>query len=157
MFTQLNALLGFNRTMTILGIPQVKAFLNGIKVPGILRFSTFVAKVVGITLCVTAGMPAGREGPMVQAGAIIASGFARGSSKFFHFLPTIYSGFDNPRDRRDFVSMGAAAGESLADREFLIQCHLIVPIYQVLRPLLMHQLVAYFFHSKKFRHFGRFR
>jgi H+/Cl- antiporter ClcA len=73
-----------------------------------------VAKTVGITVCVTSGMPAGREGPMVHAGSILAAGLARGYSDALPFLPGIYNGFDNTRDRRDFVSMGAAAGVAAA-------------------------------------------
>ncbi|GMH49429.1 hypothetical protein TrLO_g4690 [Triparma laevis f. longispina] len=96
------------------GIPQVKAYLNGNQVPGILRFKTLVAKVLGITLCVTSGMPAGREGPMVHTGSILAAGLARGYSDYFPCLPNMYTGFDNTRDRRDFVSMGAAAGVAAA-------------------------------------------
>jgi len=96
------------------GIPQVKAYLNGNQVPGILRFKTLIAKVLGITLCVTSGMPAGREGPMVHTGSILAAGLARGYSDYFAWLPNIYTGFDNTRDRRDFVSMGAAAGVAAA-------------------------------------------
>jgi hypothetical protein len=50
------------------GIPHVKAFLNGCRLQGILKLRTLVAKVLGIACCVTIGMPAGREGPMVHAG-----------------------------------------------------------------------------------------
>ena len=96
------------------GIPQVKAYLNGNQVPGILRFKTLVAKVLGITLCVTSGMPAGREGPMVHTGSILGAGLARGYSDYFPCLPNMYTGFDNTKDRRDFVSMGAAAGVAAA-------------------------------------------
>lgn len=96
------------------GIPQVKAYLNGNQVPGILRMKTLIAKVVGISLCVTSGMPAGREGPMVHTGAILSAGLARGYSDYLPCLPGIYAGFDNTKDRRDFVSMGAAAGVAAA-------------------------------------------
>ena len=72
------------------GIPQVKAFLNGNQVPGILRMQTLIAKVLGITLCVSSGMPAGREGPMVHTGAILSAGFARGYSDYIPCLPAMY-------------------------------------------------------------------
>ena len=55
------------------GIPHVKAFLNGNRLDGAMRPRTLVAKVIGIICCVAVGMPAGREGPMVHAGAIIAN------------------------------------------------------------------------------------
>jgi hypothetical protein len=59
------------------GIPHVKSYLNGNKLPGVLRLRVLVAKVLGIACCVAAGIPVGREGPMVHAGAIIAAGLAR--------------------------------------------------------------------------------
>jgi len=73
-----------------------------------------IAKVLGITACVTSGMPAGREGPMVHTGSIIGAGLARGSSNMLPRLPHLFKGFDNSKDRRDFVSMGAAAGVAAA-------------------------------------------
>jgi len=55
------------------GIPHVKAYLNGNKLDGAFRLRSLVAKVAGIICCVASGMPAGREGPMVQSGAILAN------------------------------------------------------------------------------------
>lgn len=55
------------------GIPHVKAVLNGIRVPGTLSARTLGVKLVGITLVVASGVPAGREGPMVQVGAGVGS------------------------------------------------------------------------------------
>ena len=46
------------------GIPQVKAELNGVRVPGALDALTLAVKLIGITLVVASGLPAGREGPM---------------------------------------------------------------------------------------------
>lgn len=55
------------------GIPVIKATLNGVRVPGALSLQTLLVKLVGITLVVSSGMPAGREGPMVQVGSCIAA------------------------------------------------------------------------------------
>ena len=55
--------------MTLVHVSQVKAHLNGVRVPGLLRFTTLVAKVFGVTMVVSTGLPLGREGPMVHAGA----------------------------------------------------------------------------------------
>ncbi len=41
------------------GLPQLKAYLNGLRVPGLLRFHTLITKVVGITLVVSMGLPMG--------------------------------------------------------------------------------------------------
>ena len=66
------------------GIPHVKAYLNGNRLDGALRPRALVAKVIGITCCVATGMPAGREGPMVHTGAIIANIVGTGRSKWFN-------------------------------------------------------------------------
>eukprot|EP00658_Telonema_sp_P-2_P028072 TRINITY_DN2158_c0_g1_i14.p1 TRINITY_DN2158_c0_g1~~TRINITY_DN2158_c0_g1_i14.p1 ORF type:complete len:203 (+),score=61.98 TRINITY_DN2158_c0_g1_i14:282-890(+) len=39
------------------GIPEVKSRLNGIDMPGTLRLSTYIAKVLGMTCSVSAGLP----------------------------------------------------------------------------------------------------
>lgn len=55
------------------GIPEVKCFLNGLDIPRLVRFKTLVCKTVGIVFAVSAGLPVGKEGPMVHAGAIVAA------------------------------------------------------------------------------------
>ena len=97
------------------GIPHVKSYLNGNKLPGVLRLHTLVAKVLGISVCVAAGLPVGREGPMVHAGSIIAAYSAKLLSRFLKGrIGRDYGGFDNDYHRRKFVSMGAAAGVAAA-------------------------------------------
>ena len=53
---------------------MVKAELNGVRVPGALTAMTLAVKLTGVTLVVASGLPCGREGPMVQVGAIVGSG-----------------------------------------------------------------------------------
>jgi hypothetical protein len=99
------------------GIPHVKAFLNGNKIEGALRPRTLVAKAVGVCCSVAAGMPAGREGPMVQAGAIIANALPMcvvWCRRALGVDPTTVDDLQNDFDRRNFVSMGAAAGVAAA-------------------------------------------
>jgi H+/Cl- antiporter ClcA len=43
------------------GIPEVKCFLNGIHISGLLRFRTLVAKVIGIILSCSAGLALGKD------------------------------------------------------------------------------------------------
>ena len=90
----------------------MKAFLNGNSLDGALRPRTLVAKVLGISCTVATGMPAGREGPMVQAGAILANVVPLSCAS----LAKRWLGVDlmNDFDRRNFVSMGAAAGVAAA-------------------------------------------
>jgi len=94
------------------GIPHVKAFLNGNKIDGALRPRALVAKVLGISFSVAIGMPAGREGPMVQAGAILANVVPMSCSALVKRCLGV--DLQNDFDRRNFVSMGAAAGVAAA-------------------------------------------
>ena len=48
------------------GIPNIKAYLNGIQVPKVLRIETFFKKVGGVICSVAGGLPVGKEGPMVR-------------------------------------------------------------------------------------------
>ncbi|XP_062566796.1 H(+)/Cl(-) exchange transporter 7-like isoform X2 [Saccostrea cucullata] len=97
------------------GIPYIKSYLNGIKIPGLLTFRAFVAKTVGVVLSILGGLACGKEGPMAHSGSIIAAGFGRGrinlcNGKTFSF----YSVFRNDHEIRDFVAGGAASGVSSA-------------------------------------------
>ena len=42
------------------GIPAVKCYLNGIKIPFVVRFKTLVCKVVGVIFAVTGGLACGK-------------------------------------------------------------------------------------------------
>lgn len=42
------------------GIPQVKCYLNGIKIPRVVRFKTLVVKVVGVVSSVVGGLAVGK-------------------------------------------------------------------------------------------------
>mmetsp|Transcript_16300 Transcript_16300/g.37377 ORF Transcript_16300/g.37377 Transcript_16300/m.37377 type:complete len:802 (-) Transcript_16300:255-2660(-) len=79
------------------GIPEVKCYLNGIDLPNVLDFRTLFCKVIGVTCSVSAGLPVGKEGPMIHSGAIVAKTIASGAIK-------------NDRQLRDLVTCGAAAG-----------------------------------------------
>ena len=50
------------------GIPHIKAYLNGVNVPKLLRIETLSCKVMGVILSVVGGMPVGKEGPMIHSG-----------------------------------------------------------------------------------------
>ena len=50
------------------GIPHIKAYLNGVNVPKLLRIETLICKVFGVILSVAGGMPVGKEGPMIHSG-----------------------------------------------------------------------------------------
>jgi len=113
------------------GIPQVKCYLNGVKVPRIVRIKTLLVKSVGVTCSVLGGLAVGKvclleiliqflykanfkEGPMIHSGAVVAAGISQGKSttlaKDLHF----FNYFREDHEKRDFVSGGAAAGVAAA-------------------------------------------
>lgn len=92
------------------GIPQVKCFLNGVQIPGVVRLKTLLAKAVGVACSVGGGLSAGKEGPMIHSGAVVAAGISQGRCISLPFDLGIWEYFRNDREKRDFVSAGAAAG-----------------------------------------------
>uniref|UniRef100_A0A803L4Y9 Chloride channel protein n=1 Tax=Chenopodium quinoa TaxID=63459 RepID=A0A803L4Y9_CHEQI len=63
------------------GIPEVKAYLNGVDAPSILAPITLFVKIFGSVLGVSAGFVVGKEGPMVHTGACIANLLGQGGSR----------------------------------------------------------------------------
>jgi chloride channel 7 len=98
------------------GIPEIKCFLNGIDLPRVVRVKTLLCKVIGVTFSVAAGLPVGKEGPMVHSGAVVAAGISQGKTKFWGVDTSFskFSDFRNDREKRDFVACGAAAGVASA-------------------------------------------
>eukprot|EP00043_Microstomoeca_roanoka_P025293 m.8203 g.8203 ORF g.8203 m.8203 type:complete len:863 (-) comp5395_c0_seq1:405-2993(-) len=97
------------------GIPEVKCYLNGIKMPEVVRLKTLLAKTLGVMFSVTGGMTVGKEGPMIHSGAVVAAGLSQGKSTSIPFLNTRWlKQFRTDVEKRDFVSGGAAAGVSAA-------------------------------------------
>ncbi|KAA8584881.1 hypothetical protein FQN60_003575 [Etheostoma spectabile] len=68
------------------GIPQIKCYLNGVKIPRVVRLKTLVVKVSGVICSVVGGLAVGK----------------------------IFEYFRRDTEKRDFVSAGAAAGVSAA-------------------------------------------
>ncbi|KAJ9671249.1 hypothetical protein PVL29_027302 [Vitis rotundifolia] len=98
------------------GIPEVKAYLNGIDAHSILAPSTLFVKIFGSILGVSAGFVVGKEGPMVHTGACIASLLGQGGSRKYHLTWSWLKYFKNDQDRRDLITCGAAAGVAAAFR-----------------------------------------
>ncbi|XP_043216105.1 H(+)/Cl(-) exchange transporter 7-like isoform X1 [Amphibalanus amphitrite] len=92
------------------GIPQVKCYLNGVKIPRCVRLRTLVAKLIGVYASVMAGLPVGKEGPMIHSGAVIAAGFSQGKSSSLKFTSPFFKNFREDHEKRDFVACGTAAG-----------------------------------------------
>ena len=53
------------------GIADILATLNGVNLPRVLTFPTFLTKTVSSTLAVIGGLCIGKEGPLAQIGANI--------------------------------------------------------------------------------------
>ncbi|XP_034107975.1 H(+)/Cl(-) exchange transporter 7 [Drosophila albomicans] len=96
------------------GIPQVKSYLNGVKVPRIVRIKTLAVKSIGVITSVVGGLAGGKEGPMIHAGAVVAAGISQGKSTTFVKDFRIFKAFRDDHEKRDFVLGGAAAGVSAA-------------------------------------------
>eukprot|EP00978_Attheya_sp_CCMP212_P019924 scaffold56580_cov52-Attheya_sp.AAC.3 len=79
------------------GIPEIKCYLNGIDLPRVTTLKAGLCKVLGVIGSVSAGLPVGKEGPMVHSGAVVAATVSSRRTR-------------NDRAKRDFVACGAAAG-----------------------------------------------
>jgi H+/Cl- antiporter ClcA len=99
------------------GIPEVKGYLNGSNYMRFLSLKTAIIKVFGIICSVSAGFVIGKEGPLIHIGSAIGANFATlpGLWRLKWFSGELWTlRFRNDRDKRDFVSSGAAAGVATA-------------------------------------------
>ncbi|XP_032904136.1 chloride transport protein 6 [Amblyraja radiata] len=96
------------------GIPEIKCYLNGVKIPGIVRLRTLVCKALGVLFCVSGGLFVGKEGPMIHSGAVVGAGLPQFQSITFRKIQFNFPYFRSDRDKRDFVSAGTAAGVAAA-------------------------------------------
>ena len=98
------------------GIPEIKAFLNGVNLNRIVRIKVLYTKVIGMILSVSSGLPLGKEGPMIHTGSIVGAAVSQGKTITFGF-DTSWSKFQdlrNDKSKRDFVTFGASAGVAAA-------------------------------------------
>jgi chloride channel 7 len=101
------------------GIPEIKAFLNGVNLNNVVRFPVLIAKVLGMCFSCAAGLPLGKEGPMIHAGSIIGAAVSQGYTMEYFGYDTswdIFQDLRNDHTKRDFVTFGAAAGVAAAFR-----------------------------------------
>ncbi|XP_003391629.1 PREDICTED: chloride transport protein 6-like, partial [Amphimedon queenslandica] len=96
------------------GIPEIKCYLNGIRMPRVARIRTLIAKACGVLFSVAGGFLVGKEGPMIHSGAIVGAGIPQLRSFIWNKLRLPYPYFRDDKDKRDFVSCGAAAGVAAA-------------------------------------------
>lgn len=100
------------------GIPEIKAYLNGVNLNHIVKMPVLGAKVVGMCFSCAAGLPLGKEGPMIHAGSIIGAAVSQGNTITYGFDTSwnIFQDLRNDQTKRDFVTFGAAAGVAAAFR-----------------------------------------
>jgi chloride channel 7 len=96
------------------GIPEVKAFLNGIEMPKTFNVVTLLGKIWSLIFSFSSGLALGPEGPMVHIATMIAAGLSSGRSKTLNFDLRLFLTFRNHGDKRDFVTIGTAAGMAAA-------------------------------------------
>ena len=104
------------------GIPEVKSYLNGVRMKKVFSGEVLFVKFLGTALCYSTGLMIGPEGPLVHMGAILGSLLTGGQSNFHIKLPfglmdrriswrcEPLMEFRSDKDRRDFITIGAAAG-----------------------------------------------
>lgn len=98
------------------GIPEVKAYLNGVDTPNMFGVTTLIVKIFGSIGAVSAGLDLGKEGPLVHIGCCIASLLAQGGPDNYRLKWRWLRHFNNDRDRRDIITCGASSGVCAAFR-----------------------------------------
>ncbi|KAI5689071.1 Voltage gated chloride channel [Leishmania braziliensis] len=96
------------------GIPDVMAYLNGVHLRKAMNLRTFIAKAISCICAVGGGLPVGLEAPLIHLGAITGAGVTQGRSRTLGFQTSLLQAFRNNKDRRDFITAGAACGVSVA-------------------------------------------
>ena len=69
---------------------------------------TLGVKFLSCCLAVASGLPVGPEGPMVHIGAAVGAALSQGHSTTLGFSTGLFPHFRTPRNKRDFVTAGAA-------------------------------------------------
>ena len=72
----------------------------------VFNISTLLVKFVSCAAAVGSGLPVGPEGPMVHIGAMVGAALSQGHSTTLGFHTGCFRRFQNPRDKRDFVTAG---------------------------------------------------
>eukprot|EP00761_Pharyngomonas_kirbyi_P012339 gb/GECH01012366.1/.p1 GENE.gb/GECH01012366.1/~~gb/GECH01012366.1/.p1 ORF type:complete len:763 (+),score=121.47 gb/GECH01012366.1/:1-2289(+) len=96
------------------GIPEVKGYLNGVLVRHAFNIRTLIGKWIGVICSVSASLPVGPEGPLIHNGAAVGGGLGEMRSRTLNLSFPIVEKFRNPRDRREFITAGAATGVAAA-------------------------------------------
>lgn len=103
------------------GISEIKTVLNGVILPRAVRLKTAIVKLAGVALTVAAGSLAGKEGPLISAGASFSAAISQGkhvpcarANKRSMCAGCAPQALRNAREKRDATAAGAAAGVAAA-------------------------------------------
>eukprot|EP01113_Clastostelium_recurvatum_P036591 TRINITY_DN5244_c0_g1_i3.p1 TRINITY_DN5244_c0_g1~~TRINITY_DN5244_c0_g1_i3.p1 ORF type:complete len:296 (+),score=36.11 TRINITY_DN5244_c0_g1_i3:165-1052(+) len=96
------------------GIPEVKGYLNGVRVLRAFNARTLIGKITSLILAFSSNLALGPEGPMFHIGSMVGAALSQAKSKTIGFNLKSFWRYQNDRDKRDFISCGAAAGIAAA-------------------------------------------
>lgn len=90
------------------GIAELIAYLNGVNMPKLIGWGTFIIKSVCVVLGIAAQLCIGKEGPLAHIGANVAV-------LLIYYMPlSVFQYYRNDVMKREFVAAGIAAGVSAA-------------------------------------------
>lgn len=75
----------------------------------VFNVRTLAVKFISCAAAVGSGLPVGPEGPMIHIGAMIGAALSQGHSTTLGFTTGLFKRFQNPKDKRDFVTAGGEA------------------------------------------------
>eukprot|EP01132_Coremiostelium_polycephalum_P002121 gene2121-2612_t len=96
------------------GLPEVKGYLNGIRIQKAFNLKTVIGKIASLIFSFSSGLVLGPEGPMFHIGSGIGSSISQFKSKTLNIHLKQFWRFQNDTEKRDFISCGAAAGIAAA-------------------------------------------
>ena len=100
------------------GLPQLIAYLNGVKIPKFTSAKVLTAKVIGTSLALVGGFFCGPEGPIIHIGGCVGKLLLRALYHAASLPPQrvfrAFASLRNDLDQRDFVALGAGAGVAAA-------------------------------------------
>ncbi|KAK4712693.1 hypothetical protein R3W88_007206 [Solanum pinnatisectum] len=98
------------------GVPEIKAYLNGVDTPNMFGATTLFVKIIGSIGAVSAGLDLGKEEPLIHIGSCIASLLGQGGSDSYKLSWHWLRYFNNDRDKRDLITYGSSSGVCAAFR-----------------------------------------
>ncbi|KAH0742541.1 hypothetical protein KY290_030534 [Solanum tuberosum] len=98
------------------GVPEIKAYLNGVDTSNMFGETTLFVKIIGSIGAVSTGLDLGKEEPLIHIGSCIASLIGQGESDSYKLSWHWLRYFNNDRDKRDLITYGSSSGVCAAFR-----------------------------------------